>query len=106
MFSKHTILDKNGNEKDNGFGSQILLKELIVDGKEIIKGKDSAMTLNELRKLKNGLLIKEEDIPFPNGDTMDVKVKFQFKKTAKDQNDFQGNKLELDWTFRAMQTNK
>lgn len=106
LFSKHTILDKNGNEKDNGFGSQILLKELIVDGKEIIKGKDSAMTLNELRKLKNGLLIKEEDIAFPNGDTMDVKVKFQFKKTAKDQNDFQGNKLELDWTFRAMQTNK
>ncbi|TQS75038.1 cell division protein FtsN [Ornithinibacillus gellani] len=40
----------------------------------------------------------------PAGDTNDLVVKFNFVDNGEDQNQFQGDSLELEWTFVASQT--
>lgn len=40
----------------------------------------------------------------PSGDTNDLVVKFNFLDNGEDQNEFQGDSLQLEWTFNAQQT--
>lgn len=40
----------------------------------------------------------------PSGDVDDLAVKFNFIDNGEDQNEFQGDSLELEWTFNAQQS--
>lgn len=97
LHSKHTTYNREGNKKNNGFANQIILKRIEVDNKNILK---KPMSLEKLSKTP---VILKENIAV-NSSTVQVYVEFEFKKTKEKQNEFQGNKIDLLWTFEAIQT--
>jgi spore coat-associated protein N len=97
LYSDHTINDKNGELTDNDFDKQILLTSVIVNDEELM---EETITLADLKK--NEMILIEN---FDSGDEdAGVYVEFEFIKTDKSQNKYQGNSIELEWTFEAMQT--
>jgi spore coat-associated protein N len=97
LYSGHMIRDKDGEITENGFAEQILLTSVKVNEDELI---DEAITIADLKE--NELVLIED---FGSGDEdAAVYVAFEFIKTDDSQNKYQGNSLELEWTFEAMQT--
>ncbi|MFA1821318.1 TasA family protein [Virgibacillus oceani] len=97
LYSEHTTRDKDGELTDNNFDEQILLTSVKVNGEDLI---EEGITLADL---KDDEMILIEN--FDSGDEdADVYVEFKFIKTDKSQNKYQGNSIELEWTFEAMQT--
>jgi spore coat-associated protein N len=97
LYSEHTIEDKNGETTENDFDKQIQLTSVKVNDEELIEEK---VTLADLKE--NELILIEN---FGSGDEdAAVYVEFEFIKTDESQNKYQGNSIELEWTFEAMQT--
>jgi|SRR5690625_759579 len=97
LYSDHTIEDKSGELTDNDFDKQILLTSVKVNDEELI---EETITLASLKD--NEMILIEN---FDSGDEdAAVYVEFEFIKTDKSQNKYQGNSIELEWTFEAMQT--
>lgn len=96
LYSEHEIYNREGKKDNNGFDKQIIVKKIQVDGLPVL---DKEMTLEKLKKhpvmLKNNI---QADTP-----AVQVYVEFEFKKTDKDQNKYQGNMMKLKWTFEATQ---
>ncbi len=97
LYSENTVRNKNGEVTDNDFDKQILLTSVKVNDEEIM---EEAVTLAELQD--NEMILIEN---FGSGDEdAAVYVEFEFIKTDKSQNKYQGNSIELEWTFEAIQT--
>lgn len=99
LNSAYDSFDKDN--KPNDFGSQIKIKELKVNG--VINTQLTDRTLHQIDAIKNkanspALLIT--DIK-PNND-VEIEVIFEFIETE-NQNKYQGNRLDLNWTFEAVQ---
>ncbi|WP_068673111.1 TasA family protein [Oceanobacillus sp. Castelsardo] len=97
LISNHTVDGKAD------FGSQIEVVSLTVDGEEKITS-DKKVTLDDLKGAKNAKVLLNK---FPE-DSQDVEVfvKFKFIQTKESQNDYQGNVMDLNWTFEAKQVIK
>lgn len=95
------------------FGKHIKVNFLINKDKSgalIPKKVVASKTLHELKNMKpdavEGLwfTIFGEDSGLEAGTSDDLIVEFEFVDNGKDQNEFQGASLELEWTFNAEQT--
>lgn len=99
LFSKHEVLDEDEQIIDNDFGSQIMIQKMMVDDDVIIHEKEE-LTLADLQDVELKLL---ED--FDVAEEAKIYVNFKFiNDEDKDQNEYQGNIIKLNWTFEAMQT--
>lgn len=103
----------SGVEGDDDFGKHIkvnFLKNKDKSGLLIPSNVIVSKTLYELKNMSpdavEGLwfTIFGEDSGLKAGTTDDFSVQFEFVDNGKDQNDFQGAQLELEWTFTAEQT--
>lgn len=97
LFSNHTVLNKEGQIIENDFGSQIIIKSLMVNDEDIIHEK-AGITLDDLQGLEVTMVEG-----FSVAEVVKVYVNFEFIN-EENQNEYQGNSLELNWTFEAMQT--
>lgn len=96
LYSNHEIWNRAGSKDNNGFDQQIKLNKIQVDGKNLL---DAAITLN---KLKNQPIVLVESMKAETP-AVQVYVEFEFIRTEKDQNKYQGNTMDLQWTFEAIQ---
>lgn len=96
LYSEHTTYNREGTQENNGFANQIVLQRIEVDGKNILQ---KPMSLEKLSKTP---IVLEKNIA-ANFPAIQVFVEFEFEKTKENQNEFQGNQLELLWTFEAIQ---
>lgn len=94
LLSDYTVTGDGVKESANGdFGSQIRINSLTVDNTELIQ---EETTLDDFNKL----VILEDFAP---DETATVSVEFEFMVTDDDQNQYQGNAMELNWEFEALQ---
>lgn len=99
LFSKHEVMDEDDNVLDNDFGSQIMIQEMMVDA-DVLVHEQEALTLDDLQTTPLSLL---KD--FAVEEEAEVYVKFKFVNDKDDdQNEYQGNIVQLNWLFEAMQT--
>jgi spore coat-associated protein N len=97
LTSEYKAFDKEDNQ-NNDFAKQIRINKIEVNGNNVLNKKMTIAQLSEENRfvpLMDELEI-DSDIP--------VLVEFEFIRTDKDQNKYQGNKMELVWTFEAKQT--
>ncbi|GGE77488.1 TasA family protein [Priestia taiwanensis] len=107
LGSSYEVMDAKGDNAKADFGEHIRVNFLKnVDGKvTIIKSK----TLKELNNISEDLL-KEKgwflvyDTNLKVGAKDKIEVEFEFVDNKKNQNVFQGDSVELKWTFKATQT--
>lgn len=108
LTSKYSVTDANGNNNGADFGDHIKVKFLVNNDKrtEVVH----ETTLKELSKtdvtdrdLLGWILGGENDgLKAKTSDTLSVM--FEFVDNKQDQNVFQGDSLNLEWTFDAKQT--
>ncbi|MHA6252387.1 TasA family protein [Oceanobacillus sp. CAU 1775] len=107
LTSEHTILDSNNTVVNNGFDGQIFITELMVNGENKLAQPITLEELNSRTRVEPILLV--EDIKADTEDEMfgliPVSVEFVFMG-GEEQNIFQGNTIELEWSFEAMQENE
>ncbi|MQR94606.1 TasA family protein [Fictibacillus phosphorivorans] len=110
LNSTYEVIDAKLNNKANteDFGKHIKV--------EFLYNKDKGETIvynTTLDKLTSNPDVVENDFwdiifggeyGIKTGTTDTLKVKFVFEDNNKDQNDFQGDSLKLNWTFNAEQT--
>ncbi|MFS0752083.1 TasA family protein [Oceanobacillus sp. 1P07AA] len=107
LDTDYTVIDVNGDNSED-FGSHIRVEFLYNADKldEVIY----ETTLAELKDMTPEAvnenvfypLLGEQGLPVDSID--DLVVQFQFVDNGEDQNQFQGDSLELSWTFTALQT--
>ena len=107
LETDYTVIDANGDNTED-FGKYIEVEFLYnVDNlDEVI----FETTLEELKEMTPEAV--NQNIFYPNfgdkglpvGSAHDLVVKFNFVDSGEDQNEFQGDSLELEWTFNAQQT--
>ncbi|WP_373895300.1 TasA family protein [Virgibacillus sp. CBA3643] len=108
LDTDYEVIDADGDNTDD-FGSQIEVEFLYNASKadEVIY----ETTLAELKDLSPEAvnehifypMLGEEGLP-TDGEADDLVVKFNFIDSDEDQNQFQGDSLNLEWTFNAEQT--
>lgn len=96
LYSDYEISNRDGVIEKNGFADQILIKKIQVDGKNVLP---KEMTL---AAMKENPIILAENIA-SKSKALQVYVMFEFIRTEKDQNKYQGNTMDLHWTFEAIQ---
>lgn len=116
LKTEYTVTDKNGDNVEN-FGSHIRVNFMWNHDKSITgpwTGLDNVVyrtTLAELQGMTPDAVANKVFVPYleekgglkaGNSDTLSVQ--FEFVENDKDQNEFQGDSLELKWTFDAQQT--
>ncbi|GGB48594.1 cell division protein FtsN [Virgibacillus dakarensis] len=107
LETDYSIIDAKKDNTDD-FGKYIEVEFLYNADKldEVIY----KTTLAELKKMKPETINKHIFYPqfgeegLPAGTIDDFAVKFNFVDNGKDQNEFQGDTLKLEWTFKAEQT--
>lgn len=107
LDTDYSVIDANGDNTDD-FGSHIEVEFLYNASKadEVI----FQTTLAELKEMSPEAVnehlfypaLGEEGLP-ADGEADDLVVKFNFKENGEDQNQFQGDSLNLEWTFNAEQ---
>ncbi|TCP30241.1 camelysin [Scopulibacillus darangshiensis] len=105
LNTDYTVTDAKGNNKDD-FGKHIMVNFLVNDTNN--QGIVYSATLAEL-KSKPLDVIQKNIIDGSGGKLKAGKmnkmyVEFEFVDNDKDQNEFQGDKVNLKWTFDATQT--
>lgn len=107
LTSKYTVADAKGNNAGADFGDHIKVKFLANNDK--LSPVIWETTLSELSKTdvvnnKNlfDLIGEKDGLKAGNSDTLTVL--FEFVDNGQDQNVFQGDSLQLEWTFDAKQT--
>lgn len=108
LTSKYTVSDANGNNAGADLGEHI--KVLFIVNKDKKTEVVHETTLKALaaadvvdRDLLGWVLGGEND-GLKAGTNDSLTVKFEFVDNGKDQNVFQGDSLQLEWTFDAKQT--
>lgn len=97
LYSDYETANRDGVLEKNGFAEQLLVTKLQVDGHNVLP--KEKMTL---AALKENPVILAENIA-SSSSALQVYVAFEFIKTEKDQNKYQGNTMKLHWTFEAIQ---
>ena len=107
LETDYTVVDAEGNNTED-FGEHIQVEFLYnVDNFDDIIFET---TLSELKTMtpeainQNIFYPEFGDKGLPVGNTHDLIVKFVFMDNGQDQNQFQGDSLDLTWTFNAQQT--
>ena len=103
----YTVVDA-GNDNTEDFGEHIQVEFLYNVDKldEVIY----ETTLAELKDMTPEVVNENVFLPLlgedglPAGSLDDLVVKFNFLDNGQDQNQFQGDKLDMNWTFHATQT--
>ncbi|PAE24712.1 TasA family protein [Bacillus sp. 7894-2] len=118
LATEYNVIDANDNNESD-FGEHIRVNFLINGTKDplsILYPRNSnsviySTTLADLQSLTPDAVRDKVFIPFfgPNnglesGEENLLAVQFEFVDNGEDQNDFQGDELELKWTFTAEQT--
>lgn len=108
LDTDYSVIDANGDNTED-FGSHIEVEFLYNASKadEVI----FETTLAELKDMEPEAvnehifypMLGEEGLP-ADGEADDLVVKFNFINSDEDQNQFQGDSLNLEWTFNAQQT--
>lgn len=107
LETDYTIIDDKGDNTED-FGKYIEV-EFLYNADKL----DEVIYKTTLDQLKNmSLEAVNENIFYPQfgeeglpvGSSDDLVVKFNFLENGKDQNEFQGDSLKLEWTFNAEQT--
>lgn len=103
----YEVVDAKGDNTED-FGEHISVEFLLNMDKHnqpIYK-----TTLAKLKNMTPDAIAKNITIPaigedgLPSGSSNRLVVKFQFVDNGEDQNQFQGDSLNLEWTFTALQT--
>lgn len=108
LTSEYTVTDANGNNAGADFGEHIKVKFLVnVDKKTKVVHETTLKELSRKdvvdRDLLGWILGGERDgLKAKTSDNLSVM--FEFVDNGKDQNVFQGDSLQLEWTFDAKQT--
>lgn len=107
LETDYDVLDENGdNTKDFGEHIQVEFLYNSDNSDEVIY----ETTLAELQDMSPEAISEHIFYPelgeqgLPVGEQHDLIVKFNFIENGEDQNQFQGDALELEWTFTAYQT--
>jgi len=105
LETSYEVIDADGDNTED-FGDHILVKFLYNADKmdEVIY----EATLSELEDMEPEAVSDEVFAEFLDGgleagDTDDLVVEFVFVDNGEEQNQFQGDSLELEWTFNALQ---
>ncbi|QKY68982.1 TasA family protein [Lentibacillus sp. CBA3610] len=114
LTTDYSVNDDNG---DADFGDHIRVNFLKnADKNGLIQDPENVITSAYLSDLKGEMpdAVKnqieawfgwgDEDSGLKSGDTDDLYVQFEFVDNGEDQNVFQGDSLELEWSFDAKQT--
>ena len=108
LSSEYKTTDAKGDNKGADFGEHIKVQFLINNdkGNEVIKN-TTLKALKEYDATERDLLAwifgaENSGLKAKSSDTLTVK--FEFVDNGKDQNVFQGDSLQLEWTFDAKQT--
>lgn len=106
LETDYSVVDAKGDNKDD-FGKHIEVEFLYNADKldEVIY----KTTLSDLKNMEPEAV--NEHVFYPNfgekglpaGTLDDISVKFNFVDNGQDQNEFQGDALNLEWTFKALQ---
>lgn len=107
LETSYTVVDAQGDNTED-FGEHIEVEFLYNLDKldEVIY----KTTLAKLQDMKPEVINEKVFEPIfdeeglPTGEMNDLVVKFHFVDNGKDQNQFQGDSLDLTWTFNAQQT--
>lgn len=112
----YTVNDANGDNTDD-FGKHIRVNFLKNDDKNgVIQPEENVIVSTTLADLKGEMpdAVKnqiwawfgwgDEASGLKAGDSDDLYVQFEFVDNGQDQNEFQGDSLELEWKFDAKQT--
>ncbi|MCU5376521.1 biofilm matrix protein CalY [Bacillus cereus] len=109
LATKYTVTDAKGDNTGEDFGKHIKVKFLWNWDKESEPVYET--TLAELQNLDPDVIAKDVFAPewSENGGLAPKSedylwVQFEFVDDGKDQNKFQGDSLNLEWTFNASQT--
>ncbi|MFA1821728.1 TasA family protein [Virgibacillus oceani] len=106
LDTEYTVDDaENNNTQDFGEHIQVEFLYNVDHLDEVI----FETTLAELREMTPEAVGEHALDPIlgdglPNGEYHDLVVKFNFVDNGEDQNEFQGDSLNLEWTFTATQT--
>lgn len=108
LDTQYTVNDAKGDNKGEDFADHIQLEFIINKDKrtEVVKtAKLSALQKADVvdRDLLGWILGGERD-GLKAGDTDNLTVKFTFVDNKKDQNKFQEDSIDMEWTFNAKQT--
>ncbi len=106
LHTNYTITDVKGDNGSDDFAKHLNVEFLTSDGQVILLNK----SLKELKDLTDNhqspdissLYTYLKDLPV--GDTDVIAMKIVFVENGKDQNIFQGDKVQLTWTLEANQT--
>jgi spore coat-associated protein N len=114
LETSYSVGDADGNNNDD-FGKHIRVNFLF-NGDKALLGPVSPdqvvyqTTLNELQGMTPDAVANNVFVPWLEergglkpGDTDKLYVQFQFVDNGKNQNEFQGDSLELKWTFEGKQ---
>lgn len=107
LETSYTVNDANGDNTED-FGNHILVEFLynVDQVNEVIY----ETTLYDLQSMTPEAVSEEIFLPIIGeeglaaGTSDDLLVKFIFVDNGQDQNEFQGDTLNLEWTFNALQT--
>ncbi|MFJ8527323.1 biofilm matrix protein CalY [Bacillus sp. NPDC094106] len=109
LATKYSVIDAKGDNAGEDFGEHIKVKFIWNWDKQSEPVYET--TLAELQKKDPDLLAKDIFAPewaekggLQAGTEDYLWVQFVFEDNGKDQNKFQGDKLNLEWTFNASQT--
>ncbi|WP_339263164.1 TasA family protein [Solibacillus sp. FSL W7-1472] len=108
LTSEYTTNDANNNNAGADLGEHIKVQFLVNNdkGNEVIKN-TTLKQLKEYDATERDLLawiFGAENSGLKAGTTDTLTVKFEFVDNGADQNVFQGDSLQLEWTFDAKQT--
>lgn len=107
LETDYSVIDDEGDNGDDDFGEHIEV-EFLYNADNLDEVIYEA-TLAELKEMSPEAVNEHVFYPelgeegLPAGDTHDLVVKFNFVDNDEDQNKFQGDSLELEWTFNAEQ---
>ncbi|MFD2656351.1 CalY family protein [Gracilibacillus thailandensis] len=107
LDTDYSVIDANDDNTED-FGEHIKVEFLMNLDKfdEVVY----ETTLADLKSMTPEAVAESAIIPIlgeeglPSGTLDDLSVKFVFVDNGEDQNQFQGDSLELEWTFNAQQT--
>jgi spore coat-associated protein N len=108
LKTTYTVTNKSGApENVDDFGKHVIVRFLKnIDKQDTVIYQTSLYDLQSLAPdaVENKWVAWfEEHGGLKAGDTDDLIVKFEFKDNGQDQNEFQGDALNLKWTFEAKQ---
>ncbi|WP_428909046.1 TasA family protein [Niallia sp. Krafla_26] len=116
LKTSYNVIDAKGDNVSD-FGDHIRVNFFFNDDKAVLPGflpADQVVyqtTLSDLQSMTPDAVANRIFIPFfeergglVSGDTDNLYVQFEFVNNGADQNEFQGDALELKWEFEAVQT--